>query len=245
MTISSTVRKAGPFTGNGTATVFPFPFKAFEDPDLEVIHLAAGSGTENVLVLDSDYSVTLNSDQNASPGGSITLLAGPLATGDTLVITTDIDELQETDITNGGGFYPQVMTDALDYLTILVQQLQITVDSSLHFPLSDSGSLVTELPPAAQRANKVLTFGPDGSIQLVTGGVTNLLSRANGMISGNMDGTNNMFTLALAPLFPTVTMLVLSGSILPHELYSISGTTLIINTPIPPQRGDTIEIYCL
>jgi hypothetical protein len=244
MTISSTVRKAGPFTGNGAATVFPFPFKAFEDPDLEVIHLAAGASAENVLVLDSDYSVTLNGDQNASPGGSITLLAGPLAAGDTLVITTDIDELQGTDITNGGGFYPEVMTDALDYLTILVQQLLITVDSSLHFPLTDSG-LETELPPAAQRANKVLTFGPDGSIQLVIGGITNMLSRANGMITGAMDGNNNTFALALPPLFPAVTMLVLSGSILPHELYSISGTTLTIDTPIPPQRGDTLEIYCL
>jgi hypothetical protein len=245
MTISSEVRKAGPFTGNGAASVFPFPFKAFEDDDLEVVYQPAAGGPEQILVLDSDYSVTLNMDQDASPGGSIQLLAGPLANGDALAITTDLPELQETDITNGGGFYPEVMTAALDYLTILVQQLQIAVGASLHFPMIDSSDLVTELPPASERANTVLTFGPDGSVQCVIGGITNLLSRANGMITGNMDGVNTTFTLALAPLFPAVTILVLSGSILPHQLYSISGTTLTITTPIPPQRGDTLEIYCL
>jgi hypothetical protein len=245
MTISSEVRKAGPFTGNGSTSVFPFPFKAFEEDDLEVVYQQAAGGPELPLILDTDYTVTLNADQDASPGGSITLVHRPLDPGDTLVITTDIPELQETDITNGGGFYPEVMTAALDYLTILVQQLQITVEASLHFPLIDPDTLVTELPPASERANTVMAFGPDGSVQLVIGGITNMLSRANGMITGNMDGTNNVFTLALAPLFPAVTMLCLSGSILSHELYSISGTTLTINTPIPPQRGDTLEIYCL
>jgi hypothetical protein len=242
--ISSTVRKAGPVTGNGATAIFPFPFKAFEDPDLEVVTMAAGSGSERTLVLDSDYSVALNVDQDASPGGSITLLAGPLATGDTLAITTNIPELQETDITNGGGFYPKTFTDALDYVTILVQQLQVLAESSLRFPLIDSSSMVTELPPAAQRAGTLLGFGPDGAVSLGPGVISVLMSRFNGGIVGSVDGTNRVFALSAAPRFPAAAILALAGSILPHEFYAISGTTLTINTSIPPQRGDTIEIYC-
>ena len=67
MTVSSTVRKAGPYAGNGVATIFSFPFKAFQNSDLEVIYLAAGAASEEILVLDSDYSVHLNADQNATP----------------------------------------------------------------------------------------------------------------------------------------------------------------------------------
>ena len=37
MTISSTVRVAGPFVGNGTASVFPYAFKVFAATDLDVM----------------------------------------------------------------------------------------------------------------------------------------------------------------------------------------------------------------
>ena len=36
MTISSTNRKAGPYSGNGLSTVFPFAFKVFTPDDLRV-----------------------------------------------------------------------------------------------------------------------------------------------------------------------------------------------------------------
>ena len=243
MTVNSTVRIAGPFAGNGSTTTFPFPFKVFEKEDLEVIILAVGATSEQVLVLDSDYSATLNANQDSSPGGSISLIAGPLASGATLTITTDIPELQETDLTNGGGFYPEVITGSLDYLTILIQQLEVAVDASIKFPQSEPG-ITSELPPAAQRAGAVLGFDANGNLKLYSGGFSLIMSRANGMITGSLDGANNVFTLAQAPLFPAVSLLALAGSILPRALYSISGTTLTFNTPIPPQRGDTIELYC-
>jgi hypothetical protein len=40
MSISSTVRKAGSFTGSGTASVFAFPYKVFQKQDLAVVILA-------------------------------------------------------------------------------------------------------------------------------------------------------------------------------------------------------------
>ena len=113
MTISSTVRIAGPYIGSGAATVFPFAFKVFAAAEMQVAKLNTTSNVETILVLNTDYTVQLNGDQNSNPGGTITLPA-VLASGYNLTITSDIANLQPTDLTNQGGFYPEVITDALD-----------------------------------------------------------------------------------------------------------------------------------
>lgn len=148
MTISSNIRKAGPFVGNGTASNFAFTFKVFQASDLEVVRLNVSTTIETVLVINSDYTVSLNVDQNSNPGGSITLTAGALAAGFNLVITSDIENLQPTDIVNQGGFYPDVIEDALDRATIQIQQLQEAVDRSAKLPITssaDADALVADI----------------------------------------------------------------------------------------------------
>ena len=81
MTISSTIRKAGPFIGNGSASSFPFTYKVFQASDLEVVRLDTSTNIETVLTLTTNYTVTLNTDQNSNPGGTVVLVGGPLATG--------------------------------------------------------------------------------------------------------------------------------------------------------------------
>lgn len=161
MTISSDVRKSGPFAGTGLVTVYSFDFKIFSSSDLLAIKLEVGTGVETVLVENSDYTVTLNADQNVDPGGSITLAAA-LPGGFDLTMTSQLDYLQPMDLTNGGGFYPQVITNSLDRLTILAQQTKEVVDRSLSYPLSDPATSTT-LPPVAQRAGVVLTFDETGA----------------------------------------------------------------------------------
>jgi hypothetical protein len=161
MTISSTTRIAGPFIGNGTASAFPFTFKVFAATDLDVIKLTVSTGTESTLVLTTDYTVSLNGDQNSNPGGTVTLTAGALASGFTLTITSDIANLQPTDLTNQGGFYPEVITDSLDRATIQIQQIADIGDRTLKIPISD-GTLNMELPTAAVRASKYLVFDANG-----------------------------------------------------------------------------------
>ena len=158
MTISSSTRKAGPFTGNGTATTFPFTFKVFQASDLLVVRLNTSTFVESILVLNTDYTVTLNQNQNTNPGGSI-VLGSALATGFTLTATSDIQNLQPTDLTNQGGFYPTVINDALDRTTIQIQQIQEEVDRSLKYPISDPATGAV-LPSVGARASKVLAFDP-------------------------------------------------------------------------------------
>lgn len=192
MTISSTIRKAGPFTGTGSASTFPFDFKVFSADDLQVVR-ADFVGNETVLTLDADYSASINANQDVDPGGQITLLAGPLAIGSTLVVTSGIAQLQGTDLTNAGGFYPEVITAALDLLTILVQQLQIDVGRALKYSVTDPQS--ADLPNAASRANKFLYFGADGSLSPVSVVVPSGAVQFAGPLTGARDGVNKIFNL--------------------------------------------------
>lgn len=159
MTVSNSNRTAGPFVGNGSATSFPFTFKVFSAADIVVMQ--SNGITQTQLVANSDYTIQLSFDQEASAGGAV-VLKSPLAVGSTLVITSDIPDVQPTSITNQGGFYPKVIEQALDRLTILIQQVRSTARRSLRFPLSDTG-VNTELPPKSVRANNLLSFDSNGN----------------------------------------------------------------------------------
>lgn len=112
MTISSQTRKAGPFVGSGSTGPYSFAFKVFQASDLLVVKLDVATNVETTLTLTTDYTVSLNADQNSNPGGTITLVSA-LAVGKKMVISSQVPYLQETDLTNQGGFYPEVITDAL------------------------------------------------------------------------------------------------------------------------------------
>lgn len=198
MTISSTSRTAGPFTGNDVTTTFAFTFKVFAASDLQLVRTNTSTGVSTTLTITADYTVTLNSEQNSAPGGSITLTA-PLASGYTLIITSDIAALQATDLTNQGGFYPQVITNALDKLTILVQQILNKVGRSLNFPIQDTNYNPT-LPAKAQRVGRVLAFdettgdptpGPTiAEVGTVVGAVADIHTVATDIANVNTVATN-------------------------------------------------------
>lgn len=199
MTISSQTREAGPFVGNGTTTVFPFAFKVFQASDLYVVRLVTATGVQSTLVSGTDYTVSINSDQNASPGGTVTLIGLALATGYTLTLTSQIAPLQAVNLTNAGGFYPSVINDALDRLTIFVQQLISSISRSLRFPLSDPTTISNQLPGAAARAGKVLTFDTNGApaaaiaatdVTAVAANAANITVVSNNISSVNTNATN-------------------------------------------------------
>jgi hypothetical protein len=153
MTVSSSTRKAGPLNCNGAVTAYPFAFKCFTSADIRVV-LTNSSAVESDLVLDSNYTVSLNADQNASPGGTITTTVA-YATGNTITIVSDLDMLQETDIQNQGGFYPEVIENALDKVTMLVQQVQEQVDRAVKVDVSsevDPEDYLTQASAAATSA---------------------------------------------------------------------------------------------
>ena len=129
MSISSATRKAGPYLCNGITATFPFSFKIFNASDILVVKTTP-SGIDSELLPVSDYSVLKNTDQNSNPGGSITTTLA-LSDGHKITITSQVEELQPVDLTNSGGFYPTVINDALDRLTVMIQQLSEKVGRSV------------------------------------------------------------------------------------------------------------------
>ena len=154
MTIqNTTIRKAGPSEGNGVTTVFPFTFKVFTTADILVTYLNASS-VESVLVLTTNYTVSLNADQNTSPGGSVTLLVAP-ATGTYITLTSQVTNTQNLALTNSGGFYPESINDALDRTVIQVQQLAEIASRSVTAPVSstiDPAALISSLQTASNNS---------------------------------------------------------------------------------------------
>lgn len=156
MTIQSTTRKTARLPGNGATTSFPFTFKVQDTDDIVVYSV---EDDVEAVVATADYTVTLNSDQNTNPGGSVVMDTAP-ASGVSLLITTGADATQEQNIQNQGSFNPTIVMEALDKLTILVQQLQEKASRSLTMPITDGLSGV--LPGITDRASKFAAYDADG-----------------------------------------------------------------------------------
>ena len=154
MTIASSTRKAGPFTGDGASTIFAFSFKVFSASDLYVVKAATATSAETVLTLTTDYTVSLNADQNNSPGGTV-LLNSALGVGYTLTLASRISYTQNLTLTNQGAFYPAVINSALDRLTILTQQLNEQVQRCVRLPISSPDG--SQVPTAQQMRADVQT----------------------------------------------------------------------------------------
>ncbi len=202
------------------------------------------TGVIATLALTTDYTVALNADQDSSPGGSITLIAGNLASGVNLVITTDMAAVQGLDLTNGGGFYPDVINAALDTLTILVQQLLVTTQRTMQAPVIDAEPVFT-LPPAAERAGMVLMFDGNGNPVLsppAPGGTVPGPQAA----SGTIDGSNRTFSFSAAP-GSTPAPLVFAGGVyqtpgIDYALPTFVGgsTWQLVFTNVPTQGPITV-----
>lgn len=146
MTISSLTRVVQ-YSGNGTTTAFPFAFKVFGATDALVI-LTDSSGNAVTQSLISQYTVSLNSNQNSNPGGTVNMVTAP-PSGYTLTLSSQVPYLQPTDIANVGSFYPQSVTDALDRLTVISQQLLLGLNGAMRLPVSVQGVSSVLPPPSA------------------------------------------------------------------------------------------------
>lgn len=167
MTIADlTVRKT--YAGDDVTTSFdtsPLTFAAAADVDVYVVDDTTG-GVE-VLVQDTDYTTTVGLIAGTIDTGIINLAGGSLPygalpTGSTLIITRTTARSQETDLVNGDGSDAETLEYALDYLTLLAQELYNHSDRTLRLADSDTYSGEMVLPSAVDRANKGLFFNSDG-----------------------------------------------------------------------------------
>lgn len=103
MTVASPLAQAGPLLDTG-GTSYPFGMQSLAAADVRVVRttLTAGVYTDVDLVAGADFSVVLNPDQDASPGGTVTTTAS--VPGTYITILRNLDALQGVAIPNQGAF---------------------------------------------------------------------------------------------------------------------------------------------
>jgi hypothetical protein len=157
MTIATETRRAGAYAGDDSTQVFAFSFKTFSQSDLVVV--TTDTGVDTVKTLTTHYTVSLNADQDASPGGSITMLVAP-ATGISLTILSARAYLQSLNLQNAGAMLPANLNSALDNIVIGLQQIVDDMERMPRGALSDD--VMARLPAASLRANGMFGFDASG-----------------------------------------------------------------------------------
>ena len=117
MTVTSTTSTVSA-ASNGTAQAITFPYLFYSNDDLTVYHEAT-DGTITNYAETTDYTVT---GAQSLVGGTVTFISATPATG-TIHIARFVDPKQETDYQETGNFPAESHEQALDRLTMMIQQL--------------------------------------------------------------------------------------------------------------------------
>lgn len=156
MSVEYIKRLAGPFIGDGSGQkVFTFGFLIFDEGDVSVSVADEENALPRSLTIGEDFSVQMNEDQAATPGGTITLLADGLAKGAVLAIWSSVPYTQTLTLTNYTRFPPERITRELDRIVVQIQQLKSESDRALKTDETDTqtaAELKEKLLKAAESA---------------------------------------------------------------------------------------------
>jgi len=152
--ISSSSNKVQ-YNCDGSTTEFTFSFPILQSSDLVVI-LTDSDGNETILTETTNYTVSATGNDYSS-GGKITTVE-TYASGYTITIVREVPLTQETDYRNYDTFPAETIEDALDKLTMEVQQLDEKITRILSLRQSSTYSNL-EVPDP--EANKYLAWKND------------------------------------------------------------------------------------
>lgn len=146
--------------GNGVTTAFSTPF--YQDEDELLVYFRSGSDGSSTLLMEGTH-YTLSGE--AAEGGGTVTITDPAyipATGDRIVVTTNVGLDQALSLDSTGPFPAKSVENAgFDRTRLVDQQQQSQINRSLRAPADDI-NVDMELPLDADRANTVLGFGADG-----------------------------------------------------------------------------------
>ncbi len=149
MTISSVVARRVQYNTNGVTTVFAVPFPFINSADIDVYETITATGIENLLVIDTDYTVTGGGTVPAT--GSVTTLS-PL-NNRTITILGNAAAVQEVNLVDGTRQSGPVIEGAFDLLTILDQENEERFSRAIsvspgyvgNIPVFESGNMLEVL----------------------------------------------------------------------------------------------------
>jgi parallel beta-helix repeat protein len=150
LTVSTTTSRAD-YNGNGTTTAFAVPFYFLDNSHLTVLRTQISTGVITTLALTTDYTVT---GAGVPAGGTVTCLVAPTA-GQKISILRNVPLTQLNTYVPNDPFPAASHEQALDKLTMEVQQLDEAIDRALTLPANTvAGSVSATLP--TPEANKFI-----------------------------------------------------------------------------------------
>ena len=163
------------------------------------VYFTDASGN-SVLLNNTQYSISGVGNPN---GGTVTypLSGSPISSGTSLTMIRILAYQQLTDLINQGSYYPEVVEAALDYLTMLTQQLTEAQNRALSLAVETDGSISVILP--VPQANYLIGWnsGANGLTNVSPASLAGLVTFGNwSSKSFNGDGTTTDFTLTSDPL---------------------------------------------
>lgn len=158
MTISSETTKQT-FVGNGAQTVFGYTFLLPTTAQYALYYVDA-DGTI-FPVAQADYTLT---GIGNPAGGNLTYTRGgsPIDSGTSITLVRDIPYTQQTELTNQGAFYPNVVEGGMDRIVEQIQQLNTLMGLAFKAPITNAN--VANVPTAAVRANTWAYWDASGNL---------------------------------------------------------------------------------
>lgn len=132
--------------GNGSETVFSFSFKIFSKTDLEVYKVVRSTDVETLMVVDVDYTVSINT---VTEGGTVTFTVAPTALQDAFIKRV-LDLTQPTVIPTESNFPEKSVENELDRGRMLDIQLKEEIDRCIKQDIL--GNADVTLPAASASA---------------------------------------------------------------------------------------------
>lgn len=149
--------------GDGATVAWGFNFRVFAPGDVK-FSTTSIEGVDSFLEYLTDYTVVLNVDQYANPGGTVTTMS-PVPKGVPIVVSRGLDFVRATHFT--ASIPPNVIEDELDRLTIYAQQLKEQLDRSLHVSAATQAFADVNLRNVPARRGKLIGFDEEGDTQLL------------------------------------------------------------------------------
>ena len=130
MTITAETNVSGPYTGDGSTSGFAVNKRFLANADLEVVIETIETGAKTVQTLDTHYTV---SGAGVSSGGAVTFSSDPdhiPTSAQKVHIFNWMDLTQETNYVKYDAFGAESHEEALDKLTLMIQQLSYILGGS-------------------------------------------------------------------------------------------------------------------
>lgn len=153
MTVSSTTTPTITYNGNGSTTAFSTVFVFLAEGDL-VVTLIDSGGTETVQTITTEYTVS----GGDGAVGTVTMVTAP-ASGEQLRIDRVTAKTQLTDYIENDSFPAESHELALDRLTLISQELSLSVSVSYPITIAQGGTGATTA--AGARTALGLVIGTD------------------------------------------------------------------------------------